>query len=85
MTNTLKPRKKAERKMELQTFPKEENKTAMIGKLFRVLVLVMLLVIIAILLDATEILAQAYALEYGRAPESILQGAVDYIRARMAS
>ena len=47
----------------------------MISKLFRVLVIILLIVIIAILLDATDILAQAYALEYGEAPESIFQGA----------
>lgn len=70
--------------MELQTFP-IERKRPMISKLFRVLVIILLIVIIAILLDATEILAQAYALEYGSAPESILQDAADYIRARMAS
>lgn len=69
--------------MELQTFPKEENKTTMISKLFRVLVIILLIVVVAILLDATGILAQAYALEYGKAPESIVQGAVDYLRAKL--
>ena len=69
--------------MELQTFPREENKPTMIGKLFRVLVLVMLVVIIAILLDATNMLAQSYALEYGKAPDSIVQGAVDYLRSKL--
>ena len=51
--------------------------------MFRVLVIILLIVIIAILLDATGILAQAYALEYGKAPESIVQGAVDYMRAKL--
>lgn len=68
--------------MDLQTFP-IERKRPMISKLFRVLVIILLIVIIAILLDATDILAQAYALEYGEAPESIFQGAVDYLRARI--
>ena len=68
--------------MNLQTFPTEKEKP-MISKLFRVLVIILLIVVVAILLDATNMLAQSYALEYGKAPDSIVQGAVDYLRSKL--
>ena len=56
--------------MELQTFPKEENKTTMIDKILRILIVGFLAMIVVLMIDATGILAQMYENEYGEWPDS---------------
>lgn len=56
--------------MELQTFPKEENKTTVIDKILRILIIGFMLMLIVLMIDATGTLAQIYEKEYEEWPES---------------
>lgn len=56
--------------MELQTFSQEENKTTVIDKILRILIIGLLLMVVVLLIDATGTLAQIYEKEYGEWPDS---------------
>lgn len=55
----------------LQTFPKEKKeKTKVIDKILRILIIGLLAMIVILLIDATGTLAQIYEREYREWPES---------------
>ena len=56
--------------MELQTFPKEENKKTMLDKILRILIIGLLAMIVVLLIDATGVLAQLYESLFDEFPES---------------
>ena len=56
--------------MKLQTFPIKKEKTKVIDKILRILIVGFLAMIIILLIDATGTLAQMYEREYREWPES---------------
>jgi len=73
LISTLKQRKKTERKMELQTFPREEKKEkekTLIDKILKIIIVGLLMMIVVLLIDATGVLAQTYEQAFGEFPDS---------------